>query len=120
LTSFGSAWFPFARPEIVHRLIDTLISSSTPFLFAYATELFPVPQDLLDKVKAYPDGLAVHVAPQVQVLHHPATGFFVSHCGANSLAEAVVAGVPIIGLPFAADQGEHVHLRTYYNFFLTS
>jgi len=112
--SFGSVWFPFARPDIVHHIIDTLIATSTPFLFAYATEMFPVPQDLIEKVKAYPDGLAVHIAPQVQVLHHPATGFFVSQCGANSLAEAVVAGVSIVGLPFAADQGEHVHLLVKY------
>lgn len=116
MNSFGSAWFPFLRPDLVHHLIDTLISTSTPFLFAYATELFPVPSDLLDKVNQTPFGLAVHVAPQVQVLHHAATGFFLSHCGGNSLAEAIVAGKPVIGMPFAADQGEHIEICKYFLF----
>lgn len=105
--SFGSTWFPVARPDIVHNLLDTLLSTSTPFVFAYATELFDVPQDLIDKVKDAEFGLAVKIAPQVQVLNHPAVGFFVSHAGANSLAESVLAGVPLVTIGFAADQGEH-------------
>jgi hypothetical protein len=100
----------------VHHILDTLISTSTPFLFAYATELFPVADDMLEKLSDAPFGMPVRVAPQVQVLHHPATGFFFSHCGGNSFAEAIVAGVPIIGMPFAADQGEHLHICTYRSF----
>lgn len=113
INSYGSAFFPITRPDLVHHLLDTLLSTSTPFLFAYATELFPIPADLLDKVKDAQFGMAVHVAPQVQVLHHPATGFFLSHCGMNSMAEAIVAGVPIIGMPFFADQGEHIEICEY-------
>lgn len=109
--SFGSAWFPFARPEIVHYLVDTLISTSTPFLFAYATELFPVSADMIAKVSSSEFGMAVQIAPQVQVLNHPACLAFVSHCGANSTAEAILAGIPIAGIPFAADQGECIEIR---------
>ena len=42
--------------------------------------------------------------PQNDVLGSPQTRAFMSHCGANSLYEAAFHGVPIIALPFFADQ----------------
>lgn len=43
-------------------------------------------------------------APQVDVLHHGSVGGFVSHCGWNSILEAVSAGVPIVAWPLYAEQ----------------
>jgi hypothetical protein len=43
-------------------------------------------------------------APQVQVLRHRATGAFVTHCGWNSMLEAVTAGVPMVCWPMYAEQ----------------
>lgn len=43
-------------------------------------------------------------APQVEILFHPATGGFLSHCGWNSTLEAVSAGVPMITWPMVAEQ----------------
>ncbi|KAF7836400.1 UDP-glycosyltransferase 88F5-like [Senna tora] len=43
-------------------------------------------------------------APQVEVLKKEAVGGFVTHCGWNSVLEAVVAGVPMIGWPLYAEQ----------------
>ncbi|CAM0882836.1 unnamed protein product [Alopecurus aequalis] len=43
-------------------------------------------------------------APQVEVLRHPATGAFVTHCGWNSIMEAVRAGVPMLCWPMYAEQ----------------
>ncbi|GJM89530.1 hypothetical protein PR202_ga05731 [Eleusine coracana subsp. coracana] len=43
-------------------------------------------------------------APQVEVLHHRATGAFVTHCGWNSVLEAIVAGVPMLCWPLYAEQ----------------
>ncbi|KAF0930722.1 hypothetical protein E2562_034915 [Oryza meyeriana var. granulata] len=42
--------------------------------------------------------------PQVDVLHHRATGAFVTHCGWNSVMEGVVAGVPMLCWPLYAEQ----------------
>lgn len=109
--SFGSAWFPFARPDIVQHLLDTLIESDTPFLFAYATELFPVPPELFDRIKDCDIGLAVQVAPQLQVLSHKSILAFVSHCGVNSMSESIACAVPVVSLAFCGDQGEHAELR---------
>ncbi|WWD19334.1 hypothetical protein CI109_103793 [Kwoniella shandongensis] len=48
----------------------------------------------------------VKFAPQWHVLNHEALGFFVSHCGSNSTAEAIMTETPIVAMPFAADQGQ--------------
>ncbi|TQD93443.1 hypothetical protein C1H46_020962 [Malus baccata] len=43
-------------------------------------------------------------APQVVVLKKESVGGFVTHCGWNSVLEAVVAGVPMIAWPLYAEQ----------------
>nr|XP_019703330.2 LOW QUALITY PROTEIN: UDP-glycosyltransferase 92A1-like [Elaeis guineensis] len=43
-------------------------------------------------------------APQLEILSHPSTGAFLSHCGWNSVLESLSRGVPIIGWPLIADQ----------------
>ncbi|GJN17755.1 hypothetical protein PR202_gb04851 [Eleusine coracana subsp. coracana] len=43
-------------------------------------------------------------APQVDVLHHRATGAFVTHCGWNSTLEGITAGLPLLCWPLYAEQ----------------
>ncbi|KAM0885570.1 hypothetical protein ACQ4PT_030240 [Festuca glaucescens] len=43
-------------------------------------------------------------APQRIILNHPALGGFMTHCGWNSVLEAVTAGVPMVTWPRYADQ----------------
>ncbi|KAJ4979696.1 hypothetical protein NE237_010476 [Protea cynaroides] len=43
-------------------------------------------------------------APQVEVLNHESVGGFVTHCGWNSVLEAVCAGVPMLAWPLYAEQ----------------
>ncbi|KAJ3695160.1 hypothetical protein LUZ60_000537 [Juncus effusus] len=62
-----------------------------------------LPEGFLDRTKDR--GLVVKSwAPQVEVLKHVAVGGFVSHCGWNSILEAVINGVPIICWPLYAEQ----------------
>ncbi|XP_003564426.1 UDP-glycosyltransferase 87A1 [Brachypodium distachyon] len=49
-------------------------------------------------------GLAVLWCDQQKVLCHPSVGGFLSHCGWNSLLEAVRAGVPLLAFPVGWDQ----------------
>jgi UDP-glucoronosyl and UDP-glucosyl transferase len=43
-------------------------------------------------------------APQVEILKHESVGGFVTHCGWNSVLEAVTAGKPMVAWPLYAEQ----------------
>ncbi|CAA2967185.1 UDP-glycosyltransferase 89A2-like [Olea europaea subsp. europaea] len=53
-------------------------------------------------------------APQVHILSHRAVGGFLSHCGWNSVLEAIAAGVMILGWPMEADQFVDAKLMVDY------
>ncbi|KAF3433711.1 hypothetical protein FNV43_RR24814 [Rhamnella rubrinervis] len=56
-----------------------------------------------DRVKGV--GLVVRDwAPQTEILQHPSTGGFLSHCGWNSCLESISNGVPIATWPMHSDQ----------------
>lgn len=62
-----------------------------------------LPEGFLDRTKHR--GLVVKKwAPQVAVLNHESVGGFVTHCGWNSVLEAVCAGVPLVAWPLYAEQ----------------
>jgi UDP:flavonoid glycosyltransferase YjiC (YdhE family) len=62
-----------------------------------------MPEGFLERTKDR--GLVVKSwVPQVEVLRHRATGAFVTHCGWNSVLEAVSAGVPMLCWPLEAEQ----------------
>ena len=62
-----------------------------------------MPEGFLERTKDR--GMVVKSwAPQVAVLNHPSVGGFVTHCGWNSVLEAVVAGVPMVAWPLYAEQ----------------
>lgn len=62
-----------------------------------------LPDGFLDRTRE--KGLVVKSwAPQVAVLNHDSVGGFVTHCGWNSVLEAVYAGVPMVAWPLYAEQ----------------
>ncbi|KAK4384921.1 UDP-glycosyltransferase 88B1 [Sesamum angolense] len=70
----------------------------------YGTGLgLPPPAGFLDRTKDR--GLVLKSwAPQVAVLNHESVGGFVTHCGWNSVLEAVCAAVPMVAWPLYAEQ----------------
>nr|AKA44577.1 UGTPg20 [Panax ginseng] len=49
-------------------------------------------------------GLVVSWCPQLEVLAHKAVGSFMTHCGWNSMLEALSLGMPMLVMPQRADQ----------------
>lgn len=75
----------------------SLISEPEPSI-----ELF-LPDGFLERTRER--GFVVESwAPQVAVLNHGSVGGFVTHCGWNSVLEAVCAGVPMLAWPLYAEQ----------------
>ncbi|KAG6558165.1 hypothetical protein Mapa_000346 [Marchantia paleacea] len=98
----------------IHEIAYGLENSQQPFLCVLhppkkgsdvqADDIFLViPQDCLARTRGR--GLFVQsYVPQMEVLSHPSTGAFISHCGQNSLLETVSMGVPILAWPCLYDQ----------------
>ncbi|KAL2466018.1 UDP-Glycosyltransferase superfamily protein [Abeliophyllum distichum] len=62
-----------------------------------------LPYGFVERVKGL--GMVVRDwAPQPEILAHPATGGFMSHCGWNSCIESITMGVPIAAWPMHSDQ----------------
>ncbi|XP_021752435.1 linamarin synthase 2-like [Chenopodium quinoa] len=86
-----------------------LAKSKHPFLWVLRPDVVSMeesellPKEFFDEVRDR--GLVVSWCPQEQVLVHPAVGVFLTHCGWNSLLEAVCrGGLPIICWPFFFEQ----------------
>ncbi|KAJ7968134.1 Glycosyltransferase [Quillaja saponaria] len=99
--SFGS--FANAKPEQMKEMTEALKQISKNFLWVVKeTELSNLPIDFVEETSE--KGLVVTWCPQLQVLAHQAVGCFITHCGANSLFEAISFGVPMVGVPQFTDQ----------------
>jgi len=103
--SFGSVFW--AQPEKIWALLDTVMEKEIPFIFSHASPFAMIPEEIATKVREYGLGLLSKWSPQQNILAHPVTGWFLTHCGQNSFVESVTMGVPMICWPFQADQGSN-------------
>ncbi|KAL6654853.1 hypothetical protein ACP70R_008318 [Stipagrostis hirtigluma subsp. patula] len=106
------------RPEQLREIAAGLEASGHRFLWVVCapksrpTDPAPeprlgelLPEGFLERIASKGQGLVVRSwAPQVDVLRHRATGAFVTHCGWNSVLEAITAGVPMLCWPLYAEQ----------------
>ncbi|KAL5997975.1 hypothetical protein ACLOJK_008909 [Asimina triloba] len=69
-----------------------------------ASEAEKLPSKFKDEVLADGKGLILTWVPQLEVLAHRSMGCFVTHCGWNSILEALSLGVPMVGVPQWTDQ----------------
>nr|CAB3470311.1 unnamed protein product [Digitaria exilis] len=104
--NFGST--AVLQPPHAAALADALERTGVPFVWAAGTTA-PLPDGFEERVAAAgASGGRGRVirgwAPQVAALRHRAVGWFVTHCGWNSVLEACAAGVAMLAWPITADQ----------------
>nr|UHB15580.1 UDP-glycosyltransferase [Paris polyphylla] len=78
-----------------------LEASGCPFMWVVRSEVLPAGFE--EKVEGR-GMVARGWAPQISILSHRATGGFLTHCGWNSSMEGLVAGLPMVTWPLAAEQ----------------
>ena len=101
--SFGS-WAAPIGPEKISGLAHGLEASGRPFLWAlknHPSWRAGLPDRYMEKVACR--GKIVSWAPQDDILKHKAVGCYITHCGWNSVLEAVRHGVPMICYPISSD-----------------
>ncbi|XP_050222834.1 7-deoxyloganetin glucosyltransferase-like [Mercurialis annua] len=103
--NFGSTTVMTA--EQVVELAWGLANSNHNFLWITRPDLIMgesaiLPPEFLVETKER--GFIASWCPQEEILNHPSTAGFMTHCGWNSILETISSGTPIIGWPFF---GEH-------------
>ncbi|KAF8391760.1 hypothetical protein HHK36_021994 [Tetracentron sinense] len=99
--SFGS--MASVGVEQMEELARGLSGSGRYFLWVVrASEEEKLPKNFAEEMSE--KGLVVHWCSQLEVLAHHAVGCFVTHCGWNSVLEALSLGVPMVGMPQWTDQ----------------
>ncbi|EIN06277.1 UDP-Glycosyltransferase/glycogen phosphorylase [Punctularia strigosozonata HHB-11173 SS5] len=110
--SFGTFWWP-AEPEKVWAFVEAVMELKVPFIMSHGSPRATIPPELVKKAQDSGVGIFVQWAPQQSILAHEATGWFMSHCGQNSVLESLSYGVPMIAWPQAIDQVVNaVHIST--------
>ncbi|XP_058103829.1 UDP-glucosyl transferase 73B2-like [Magnolia sinica] len=117
--AFGTEVGP--SKEELEELAAGLEESNRPFIWVLRSSAGrsgppPPPPDIGDSGDDdfFPDGLARRAegrgliiqgwAPQLLILSHPSTAGFLTHCGWNSILEALGRGVPLLAWPIRGDQ----------------
>ncbi|KAJ3707089.1 hypothetical protein LUZ61_010794 [Rhynchospora tenuis] len=99
--SFGSQCTPSESQAGV--IASALELSGARFIWALAGLSTVIPEGFEERTKG--NGMVIRGwAPQVEILHHPAVGSFLTHCGWNSVLEGVMAGVTLLTWPMKAEQ----------------
>ncbi|KAI0785598.1 hypothetical protein C8Q75DRAFT_809194 [Abortiporus biennis] len=101
--SFGSLFFPMNQDKL-RVVIDVVIEKGIPFIMCYGAHSAQIPEDVQRKIDCCDVALASPWVPQQAILAHPATSWFLSHCGQSGSFESITAGVPMICWPFHCDQ----------------
>ena len=99
LASFGSTAH-FMPGKVVQRFFDAFAQLNQTVVAKFGvTNDVPVPANVK----------LVRWLPQNDLLGHPKTRIFITHCGNNGLHETLYHGVPVIGISLFAEQSYNCH-----------
>ncbi|XP_030553252.1 UDP-glycosyltransferase 74F2-like isoform X1 [Rhodamnia argentea] len=100
--SFGS--MADLEPSQFSELAHGLALAGCPFLWIVrSSEQHKLPRDLMDSIPCE-EALILPWCNQLEVLASNAIGCFVTHCGLNSVIEAICLGIPMVAMPQWTDQ----------------
>ncbi|KAL1219108.1 UDP-glycosyltransferase 84B2 [Cardamine amara subsp. amara] len=100
--SFGSLFM--SSENLVESIATALKNRGVPFLWVIRPKEKGENVHVLEEMVKDGQGVVIEWGPQERILSHVAVSCFVTHCGWNSMTEAVVAGVPMVGYPSTIDQ----------------
>lgn len=92
------------KKEEVSELARVLEISKLPFVWTYRGGEDLLPLGFKERVEGR-GVICKGWVPQMKLLGHEAIGGFLTHCGWNSLVEAIGLGVALVLLPMPYDQG---------------
>lgn len=99
--SFGS--MAKLEAEQMEEIAWCLKDGNFNFLWVVrASEAAKLPNNFINETSER--GLVVTWSPQLEILVHDSVGCFVTHCGFNSVLEAISLGVPMVAVPQWTDQ----------------
>jgi len=86
---------------------------------AFMSAFKRLPQKFLVKfdgpLENIPDNVKIlDFIPQQDVLAHPKTRLFLTHCGLHGVMEAIHFGVPMVGMPIFTGKALHLHQFNLY------
>lgn len=94
--------------EQLLEIANGLEQSKVNFLWVIKSKRLEILQGFEERVKDR--GIIVKEwVDQMEILRHESVKGFLSHCGWNSVTESMSAGVPILAMPFMAEQ--HLNAR---------
>ncbi|KAJ8634357.1 hypothetical protein MRB53_027693 [Persea americana] len=106
--SFGTIISPCTRQ--MEEILNGLLETRRPFLWVIRGSDTGSDSEIRSRVDECGEGLVVPWCSQVEVLAHPSTGCFVTHCGWNSTLESLAIGVPMVCFPQWTDQTTNAKL----------
>lgn len=108
--SFGS--LIVLSPKQLESIAKALKKSEKRFLWVIkrreGEETVVFPEGFVEETKE--KGMIVPWCPQTKVLSHDSIACFLTHCGWNSMLEAIAAGTPMIAWPQWTDQPTNAKL----------
>ncbi|XP_076047795.1 UDP-glucuronosyltransferase 2B33-like [Oratosquilla oratoria] len=95
--TMGSIFDPKVIPaEVLSAFMEAFRRLKQKVLFKLNTDVADTPPNV--KIMKW--------IPQQDVLGHPKTKAFITHCGMHGVLEALYHGVPMVGMPIFIDQGD--------------
>ncbi|XP_075832016.1 UDP-glucuronosyltransferase 3A1-like [Microtus pennsylvanicus] len=104
LVSLGSVASLYQTKELIKEMNSAFARLPQGVLWTCKDDQWP------EDVRMAPNVKIMDWLPQVDLLAHPNIRLFVTHGGMNSIMEAIQHGVPMVGIPFFADQPENMVL----------